>query len=100
MNNNEPCEDCILLAMCVNKNWYRLLANCDLIVEYMIIKTCIRDINKSNDSVFYVGSLNKSFYLSRIICTNRVLIWPNSITDQSGVISGQYYEYEPNERTM
>lgn len=64
MNMNqmkEPCENCILLPMCLNKNPEKLIDECNLLVNYMIGTL---DIEKDKIYFCEVKSLRTSFSIS------------------------------------
>lgn len=36
VNNQSPCNDCILLAICVNKHYVDILRQCELLMNYIL----------------------------------------------------------------
>jgi hypothetical protein len=62
MNMNqakEPCEDCILLAMCVSKKSKVLISECELLNAYILRVTNIRNLTETSKVSCYIESLRK-----------------------------------------
>jgi hypothetical protein len=63
--NKEPCENCILLPMCVNKTSTDLIDGCVLLSNYIVEKTNIKGLkDKAPTEVSCViTSLRREFLL-------------------------------------
>ena len=53
----EPCSQCIMQAMCINKDWRDIVDGCSLICDYLC-DNC--DPEKQNEFM-HIKSLNKTF---------------------------------------
>lgn len=60
-----PCDDCIALAMCINKHWGQIIFHCNIITKHILDKTNIRNCKKGTEKMCYIESLNKAFEVSR-----------------------------------
>jgi hypothetical protein len=58
----EPCNECILRVMCINKRWQDTIDDCDLICDYLCENASVeRSKEHPWADMIYIKSLNKTF---------------------------------------
>lgn len=63
--NNQPCETCIGLAICINKEWSQILEDCSILTDYMV--SFLGEQNLEGMIIACpIDSLRKSFDLSTV----------------------------------
>lgn len=68
----EPCENCLILPMCRNQLWHRVVQKCQLLTDYLIKET------KKGDNESYIEcpiySLGKSYFVHHVYNSNKIYV--------------------------
>lgn len=94
----EPCSQCIMQAMCINKRWQDIVDNCELICDYICDKAEAKEIPDPPHAghMIYIKSLNRTFTVTVAGDKKNLFaigdLWKSTTDRRSGYVEGDWDE--------
>jgi hypothetical protein len=66
-DNSPPCKECVALAMCINKNWGKIVIGCKLFSKHLVKTSNIMEYPNGVEIQYFCVPLNKNWQITKTV---------------------------------